>query len=153
MNFRQVLEKMMSLFERNMARAAGITAATAALVVVGAVGASAHECFVANRSAQGNAMAGTNSAAWETVSLDTVLTQFIGLPQPLADCVEAAAPAAGIPSSFVFGSKQAAGQGGIIAENNPNMTAGGLASNGQGIDHAEDAYGAILNTVIAQCSA
>lgn len=143
----------MRLFERNMARAAGVTAATAALVIVGAVGASAHECFVANRSDQGNAMAGTRSAAWETVSLDTILTQFIGLPQPLADCVEAAAPGAGIPSSFVFGGKQAVGQGGVIAENNPNMDAKGLASNGQGIDHAEDAYGDAIGALIEQCSA
>lgn len=98
-------------------------------------------------------MAGTNSAAWETVSLDTILTQFIGLPQPLADCVEAAAPGAGIPSSFVFGSKQAVGQEGVIAESNPNMDAKGLASNGQGIDHAEDVYGDAIGALIGQCSA
>jgi hypothetical protein len=88
--------------------------------------AAAHECYVANRSAQGNASAGANSQAWDAVSLDTVLTQFIGLPQPLADCVEANAGTYGIPSSFVFGGKQSVGQGGVIAENNPNMQAKGL---------------------------
>jgi hypothetical protein len=115
--------------------------------------AAAHECYVANRSAQGNASAGANSQAWDAVSLDTVLTQFIGLPQPLADCVEANAGTYGIPSSFVFGGKQAVGQGGVIAENNPNMQAKGLSSNGQGIDHAEDAYGPAIGAAIGFCSA
>jgi hypothetical protein len=137
---------------RNVVRMVGGLAGAGALIVVGAGGAFAHECFVANRSAQGNAMAGTNSAAWETVSLDTILTQFIGLPQPIADCVEAAAPAAGVPSSFVFGAKQAVGQGGVIAESNPNMDAKGLASDGHGIDHAEDAYGDVIGALIGQCS-
>lgn len=115
--------------------------------------AVAHECYVANRSAQGNASAGANSQAWDAVSLDTVLTQFIGLPQPLADCVEANAGTYGIPTSFVFGGKQAVGQGGVIAENNPNMQAKGLSSNGRGIDHAEDVYGPAIGEAIGACSA
>jgi hypothetical protein len=130
-------------------------------VIAGAVGAvllaagpaAAHECFVANRSAQGNAAVAAHSAAWDLVSLDTVLTQFIGLPQGLADCVEANASSFGIPSSFVFGAKQAVGQEGVIAENNPNMSAKGLSSNGQGIDHAEDVYGPAIGAAIGSCSA
>ncbi|HET6625266.1 MAG TPA: hypothetical protein VFG63_02655 [Nocardioidaceae bacterium] len=137
--------------QRNIARAVASTAAAAALLVVGAGGAFAHECYVANRSDQGNTMAGTNSQAWETVSLDTILTVFIGLPQSLADCVEAKAPDAGIPSSFVLGMKQAVGQEGVIAENNPNMSTV-LGADGQGIDHAEDAYGDAIGALIGQCS-
>ena len=128
-------------------------ATTGALVAISAGAASAHECYVANRSDQGNASVAAHSAAWEEVSLNTILTEFIGLPPDLATCVEGLAPAAGIPSSFVFGAKQAVGQGGVIAENNPNMEAKGLGSNGQGIDHAEDAFGDALNALIGQCSA
>lgn len=115
--------------------------------------AAAHECFVANRSAQGNAAVGAHSAAWQEVSLDTILTQFIGVPQTVANCVEAHAADFGIPTTFVFGGKQAVGQGGVIAENNPNFTAKGLASDGKGIDHAEDAYGPAIGAAIGFCSA
>lgn len=126
-------------------------ATTGALVAVSAGAASAHECFVANRSAQGNAAVAAHSAAWEEVSLNTILTEFIGLPPDLATCVEGLAPAAGIPSTFVFGGKQAVGQEGVIAEHNPNMD-DGLAANGQGIDHAEAVYGDAIGALIGQCS-
>jgi len=125
--------------------------AVAVLLVAGP--AAAHECFNASRSAQGNASVAAHSSAWAEVSLDTILTQFIGVPQSVANCVEANAAQYGIPSSFVFGDKQAVGQGGVIAENNPNMSAKGLSSNGKGIDHAEDAYGPALNAAIGACSA
>lgn len=138
---------------RHMVRIVGGTVGAGALLVAGAGGAFAHECFVASRSAQGNAMAGTHSAAWQTITLDTILTEFIGLPPALAACVEAKAPEAGVPSSFVFGGKQAAGQGGVIAENNPNMEAMGLAANGRGIDHAEDAYVDLIGQLIGECTA
>ncbi len=128
--------------------------ATAAGVVMLATGtAGAHECFVANRSAQGNAAVAEHSAAWEEVSLDTVLTVFIGVPQGVADCVVANADTYGLPTSFVFGGKQAVGQGGVIAENNPNFTSKGLGSNGQGIDHGEDVYGPGIGAAIGACSA
>ena len=55
--------------------------------------------------------------------------------------------------SFVFGVKQAVGQGGVIAENNPNFAAKGLGSNGQGIDHGEDAYGPSVGAAIGFCTA
>ena len=92
-----------------MRRAITFAAATLATAVFGVFGAGpalAHECFVASRSAQGDASVASHSNAWELVTLDTVLTEFIGLPQPLADCVEANADEFGIPSSFVFGGKR-----------------------------------------------
>ena len=134
-------------------KAPGAVAAGAVAVLLVAGPAAAHECFNASRSAQGNASVGAHSAAWQEVSLDTILTQFIGVPQPVADCVEAHAADFGLPTSFVFGDKQAAGQGGVIAENNPNMTAKGLSSNGTGIDHAEDAYGPAIGAAIGSCTA
>jgi hypothetical protein len=113
--------------------------------------AAAHECFVATRSAQGNAAVAAHSNAWEGVSLNTILTVFIGLPQPLADCVVGKASGFGIPTSFVLGAKQAVGQDGVIAEHNPNMDAKGLAKDGKGIDHAEDRYGPALSAAIESC--
>ena len=136
---------------RRALRLSGVVAGAGILSMASTGAAFAHECYVANRSAQGNAMAGTHSQAWETVSLDTVLTEFIGVPADVAACVEAKAPAAGIPDSFVFGAKQAVGQGGVIAENNPNMTARGLASDGKGIDHAEDTYAPAIGELIGEC--
>jgi len=43
-----------------------------------------------------------------------------------------------VPTSFVFGEKQARGQVSVIAESNPNMDAKGLSSNGKGLDHAAE---------------
>jgi hypothetical protein len=137
---------------RRVVQVSGALAGAGILGLATAGSAFAHECYVANRSAQGNTMAGTHSQAWETVSLDTILTQFIGVPADVAACVEAKAPDAGIPDSFVFGSKQAVGQGGVIAENNPNMTAKGLDADGKGIDHAEDAIGPALFALIGECT-
>jgi hypothetical protein len=122
------------------------------LTIVAGGGAWAHECYVANRSDQGNASVASHSQAWEEVSLDTILTQFIGVSPDVATCVEELAPDYGVPSSFVFGAKQAVGQGGVIAENNPNMDAKGLSSDGNGIDHAEDAFGPTLGMLIGMCS-
>ena len=72
----------------NIARSVAATALAGVILVLGSGSAWAHECFVANRSAQGDAAAGSHSAAWDVVSLDTVLTVFIGLPADLAACVE-----------------------------------------------------------------
>ena len=135
-------------------RRISVVAAGSAFALAAMAGpAAAHECFNASRSARGNASVGAHSAAWQEVSLDTVLTQFIGVPQPVADCVEAHAADFGLPTSFVFGDKQAVGQGGVIAENNPNLTTKGLGSNGKGIDHGEDAYGPAIGAAIGSCSA
>jgi hypothetical protein len=130
-----------------------VVAAGSAFALAAMAGpAAAHECFNASRSAQGNASAGAHSAAWHEFSLDTVLTQFIGVDQPTADCVEAHAADFGLPSSFVFGDKQAVGQDGVIAEHNPNLTTKGLGSNGKGIDHGEEVYGEALFAAIGSCS-
>lgn len=138
---------------RTFRRVSMVAMGGAVALVLLAGPAAAHECFVASRSAQGNAAVGAHSAAWDAVTLDTILTQFIGVPQSVADCVEANAGTFGIPASFVFAGKQAVGQGGVIAENNPNLTAKGLSSNGKGIDHAQDAYGDAIGAAIGFCSA
>jgi len=136
---------------RNIVRTAGALGAATAVLIAGPASAFAHECFVASRSDQGNAMAGTHSNAWQTYSIQQVVTLFLGQTPAVAECVASAAPRAGVPTSFVFGAKQAQGQGGVIAENNPNMTAKGLSSNGTGIDHAEEAYGGAVVGLILGC--
>jgi hypothetical protein len=122
------------------------------LVALTAGPAAAHECFVANRSIQGDAAVAAHSQAWEAVSLERVLTEFIGVPQDVADCVVENASTFGIPTSFLFGVKQAVGQDGVIAERNPNMEAKGLATDGKGIDHAADVYGPALFAAIGSCT-
>jgi hypothetical protein len=141
----------MSRLFRFSSRAAFAASAGLAVVLLAASPALAHECFVASRSAQGDASAGAHSQAWDAVSLDTLLTEFIGLPPDLAQCVEDNATQFGIPSSFVFGGKQAVGQDGVIAEHNPNMDSG-LSSNGKGIDHAEQVFGPSIGAAIGFCS-
>jgi hypothetical protein len=129
-----------------------VAAGSVAAVALAAGPAFAHECFVANRSEQGNASVAANSNAWLQVSLEDILTGEIGVPQSVADCVVAKAPSLGIPTSFVLGGKQAVGQDGVIAGNNPNMDAKGLGTNGKGIDHAEDLYGPAIGAAVASCS-
>jgi hypothetical protein len=137
---------------QHLIRRSGMALGVSALLIgVGATPALAHECFVANRSTQGDLKAGTNSQAWETVSLKTVVSVFLGQTAEVAQCVDGEADSLGIPHSFVFGIKQAAGQDGVIAEKNPNMQAKGLAGDGKGIDHAEAVYGDTVVTAIFQC--
>ena len=67
-------------------RTAATLALTTALVAAGAGAASAHECYIANRSAQGNAGA-SNSANWYTLRLEELYRSghlFLG-GDPLTD--------------------------------------------------------------------
>jgi len=86
-------------------RTAATLALTTALVAAGAGAASAHECYVANRSAQGNAGA-SHSANWYTLTLDELFRSghlFLG-GDPLTDeQLETALDLArqqGVPLSF-----------------------------------------------------
>lgn len=141
----------MTRIRRHAMRGLGTVAAATALTMAAGGSAWAHECYNASRSAQGDAAAGAHSAAWEVVTLNTIVTVFLGQTQEVAACVEPLAMAAGVPDSFVFGNKQAAGQDFVIAEKNPNMIDKGLASDGRGIDHAAEVYGETVVGLILQC--
>jgi hypothetical protein len=136
---------------RYTVRTTVVAAATAGIVVAASGGAWAHECFVANRSQQGNAAVSAHSAAWFTITPEILFGELIGLQGGALTCaVNAWKADPSLPAYIVVGGKQAVGQGGVIAENNPNF-ASGLASNGRGIDHAEDVYGPAVGAILAGC--
>jgi hypothetical protein len=120
--------------------------------------AFAHECYNASASAQGNLSKAEHSQAWLFIgdireliatgdSGELHLADF-GVPAPLNACQQQAFLTAwaetGLPLVFATGGKQAVGQGGVIAENNPNMDTK-LGGNGQGIDH----IGVTLDSIFA----
>jgi hypothetical protein len=127
---------------RRMAKIIAASAGAAVFTLLPASPALAHECFIAKRSAQGNAGA-ANSPAWETVTIETIVNDFIGLPAPLGTCVLGKWHAAGLPAEFTFRSDKTIGEG----SNNPNL------ANGKGLEHAEDVYGPTIEGFIGECSA
>ncbi|WP_156401690.1 hypothetical protein [Agromyces sp. Soil535] len=129
---------------------AGVALAAALALGTGAA-AYAHECYNPSRSEQGDASAGANSQAWFTlVVADAIQGDADGglITQEQADCIKAAYAATGAPASFTLMAKGAVGQGGVIAENNPNDW---HAIDGKGIDHAFDAYGDAIFGSFAAC--
>jgi hypothetical protein len=108
----------------------------------------AHECYNASRSEQGNAGA-SNSQAWLTVSVADFANSGEAFPAALADCFLSHWFAGGGPATFTIHVKGVTGTGGVIAENAPAAT----LADGRGIDHIEDAYGALLEASIGACLA
>jgi hypothetical protein len=136
---------------RTLIRSAAVAAATGVLLLVGPGSAWAHECFVANRSVQGNAAVSEHSAAWQTITPEFLFSVIIPLPPTAQECAVAAWNAnADLPPYVVVGGKQALGQGYVIAENNPNF-ASGKANDGKGIDHAEEAFDSAIGAILGQC--
>ena len=110
---------------------AGSMSAVAAPAVLG------HECYIANRSAQGDAGA-LHSGSWARLSLSDIfgfVNQFVGGPALTPDQVTWAvntAIAQGLPADgWVVRSDK------VIGENssNPNL------ANGKGLDHLGDTFG------------
>ena len=83
------------------------TVLAAGLVVTGGGVASAHECYIPNRSEKGNAGA-THSANWETIHLEELFAEahfFLGgraLTEAEIDTAVGQAVAAGVPSSVTI---------------------------------------------------
>ena len=102
----------------------------------------AFECVVVNRSATGNEHA-TTSGRWMTITLEQLYseTENFGLPDLTAAQVAYAVALAeswGVPESFTFRSDK------ILLEDANGWQKGDLSSDGKGIDHFVDAYGAEL---------
>ena len=120
-------------------RIATIVAGLAAGVALMSTAASAHECFIASRSANGNANA-THSDRWMVLTAADIAT----LAPPGTDqaCVVDFWLANGGPESLTVRSDK------IIGEDsaNPNL------ANGKGLDHAEDVFGDLLTAAVDACS-
>ena len=96
-----------------------------------------HECFIANRSAQGDAGA-LHSGSWVRIALADVfgfINQFVGGPALTSSQITWAvntAVAQGLPADgWVVRSNKTIGEG----SSNPNL------ANGKGLDHLADVYG------------
>lgn len=140
---------MQGMLGRTSKRIGAGVALTGALLIGTGGGAWAHECFNASRSAQGNAMAGSNSNAWFTLVISDAIAgdvQSGAITPEQGDCIASWWAASGNPSSFTI---HVAGKN-TLAENNPNK---GLMSNGKGIDHLFDAYGEDIMTAYSSCGA
>jgi len=129
---------------------AAVPAAATALILA-AGPAMAHECYIASRSWQGNLMSGTRSQAWFMVDLNQEFAAEVtaGLLTPdQASCLITQLGANGVPLQFTIHVKGANGSDGVLAGNNPNTW---LMSNGKGVDHFFDVYGAGIGLSFATC--
>ena len=122
-------------------RTAATLALTTALVAAGAGAASAHECYIANRSAQGNAGA-SHSSNWYTLQMEELYRSghlFLG-GDPLTDAQVAKALAmtaeAGVPLSFTVFERFTLPRSMDELEGLSTKSA-----DGKGIDHFFIAYG------------
>ena len=102
-----------------------------------------HECYIANRSAQGDAGA-LHSGNWTRLSLADIFSfvnQFVGGPALTASQVTWAATEAvaeGLPAGgWVVRSDKVIGEG----SSNPNL------ADGKGLDHLGDTYGPQLISI------
>lgn len=109
----------------------------ATLLTAGAPAVLGHECYIANRSAAGDAGA-LHSGVWARITLADIfgfINELVGGP-PLSQsqitwAVDAAV-AAGLPSDgWVVRSDKVIGEGSA----NPNL------ANGKGLDHLADSFG------------
>jgi hypothetical protein len=117
-----------------------IAAAAAAVVMGISTAASAHECFIASRSAQGNAGA-THSQNWSTVTVEGFAHSPDFPPGFDPDCFVAYWTSHGGPAGFTVRTDKTIGEG----SSNPNL------ADGRGLDHIEDAYGELEGAALAAC--
>ncbi len=119
------------------------TLALSTALVGGSSGvASAHECFIANRSAQGNAGA-AHSSNWSTLTLADLFSHahlFLGTNRALTPAevnrAVSAAAAQGIPTSFTIFERHMLPRS---VEKMEEITS--KSSDGKGVDHFFVAYG------------
>jgi hypothetical protein len=116
-------------------------ALAAALVLLMASTAFAHECFIANRSAQGNANA-THSSRWATLTVADFVHSPDFPPGVDPDCFLAFWSSHGGPDAVTLRTDKTIGEG----SNNPNL------GNGKGLDHLEDAFGPLLGAAFGACA-
>ena len=137
-------------------RRASVVAGVLTLSLAGS--AFARDCYNASVSAKGALAKAEHSQVWVLAAdvRELIATGGSGFfpagSFPVLDSCQQAAfltsyAQSGFPLVFTTADGAAKGQGGTIAENNPNMTADGLAANGKGIDHFEDTADAIFAAI------
>ncbi len=131
-----------------MLRKTFVTAALTSGLVLGSAGiASAHECFIAKRSATGTTAA-THSANWHELTLTGLFSDLPPfLPQLTPAQVEEAvalAEAQGIPSSIALFGQQ------TIPVSQDEWSP--KSSDGKGVDHFFSAYGERLIGIVLTVS-
>lgn len=120
-----------------MRRALASLALAGTLLSVAAPAALGHECYIANRSAAGDAGA-LHSGAWTRITLADIFGFINGIvggpaltPAQIGQAVDMAV-AAGLPlDGWVVRSDKTIGEGSA----NPNL------ANGKGLDHLADTFG------------
>ena len=118
-----------------------LAASVAALVFTGAGTAFAGDCFIASRSDQGDAAA-THSSRWVSVSVDA-FAHSPDFPSGFdPDCFVEEWLGNGGPAAFTTRSNKVIGEG----SSNPNL------ADGRGLDHIEDAYGALFGASLQACA-
>jgi hypothetical protein len=117
-----------------------VVAGAAAAVLLSGTAASAHECFIANRSDQGDAAA-AHSSQWMALTV----ADIANFTPPGTDhaCFIAYWTSHGGPASLTVRSDKTIGEG----SNNPNL------ANGKGLEHAQDVFGGLFVAALTACSA
>ena len=126
------------------------SAIIAVLLVMSLAGtAAAHECYVANRSDQGNTQAGSNSKAWLTIATLDSAFDFVAqaVAGPALDTVQKAwavdqARAAGIPNTITIFVGNHTLAGGTPAEARGTFDQ-------KGIDYLEGAFPVLVGIYFA----
>jgi hypothetical protein len=122
-------------------RIVGLVAMSAAAVLGIANTAYAHECYIANRSAQGNAGA-THSSNWITVTVEEFVNSPDFPPGVDPDCFLDYWLSNGGPEGFTVRGDKTIGEGSA----NPNL------GDGKGLDHIEEAFGPLFGEALGACA-
>jgi len=117
-----------------------VAAVSTAFIVGFANPALARDCYIANRSDAGNANA-THSARWITSTVEEFASSPEFPPGVDPDCFVQYWLSNGGPEAFTVRSDKVIGAG----SSNPNL------ANGKGLEHIEEAFGALLGAAIAAC--
>jgi hypothetical protein len=131
-------------------------ALTTTLVGTGAGVASAHECFIANRSANGNAGA-SHSANWYTLEMADLFADahlFLGGEPLTADQLQTAlelTQEAGIPTSVTMFERFTIPRSSDEVDSLDGLSS--KSSDGKGVDHFFASYGDALFGIFFQAQA
>lgn len=126
-----------------MRRISVVLATTAtSMLMIGGV-ASAHECYIENRSDKGDAKSAANSGQWDVLTVETI-AGFVSedVPGLDPDCFVDAWLDNGGPASITINVGRTIGAGSA----NPNL------GDGKGLEHAQESFGPLIGAAIGACT-